>query len=180
MAVVRWGIDDPENPRNRDNPELANQLEEERINFKGTAIKGAIRTNPDGIIMRSRSGEENVENEPELRDQAGAERSISEANAHVNTIAEQEDEHEHENHSAVEDDVGSLSPYSYVSYSSVSSTDERVLPPGWLRGIMSDGSRIWYTAARFSGPIINETPTQVPDDYVFNEHTQRWEPFYEL
>ncbi|KAG9693620.1 hypothetical protein KCU95_g6414, partial [Aureobasidium melanogenum] len=180
MAVVKWGIDDPNNPRNKENPELAKQLEDERRSFVGTATRGAIRTNPDGTIMGSKSREEIVENEPELKDQAGAERSTSEANTDVSMTAASEDQHEPENLSAIEDFEGSLSPYSYVSYSSVSSADERVLPPGWLRGIMSDGSRIWYTAARFSGPIINETPTQVPENYVFNEQTQRWEPFYEL
>ncbi|KAH0365967.1 hypothetical protein KCU65_g5705, partial [Aureobasidium melanogenum] len=180
MAVVKWGIDNLNNPRNKENPELAEQLEEERRNFVGTATKGAIRTNPDGSIMGSKSHEDAVETLEETEEQAGAERTTSEANTDVTMTADARDDHEHEDHSAIEDFEGFLSPYSYISYSSVSSTDERVLPPGWLRGIASDGSRIWYTAARFSGPIINETPTQVPENYVFNERAQSWEAFYEL
>lgn len=55
MAVVKWGIDHPNNPRNKQNPERSQQLEEERRNFVGTATKGAIRTNPDGTIMDFKS-----------------------------------------------------------------------------------------------------------------------------
>lgn len=58
MAVVKWGIDDPNNPRNKENPELAKQLKDERRSFVGTATRGAIRTNPDGTIIGSRSGKE--------------------------------------------------------------------------------------------------------------------------
>lgn len=58
MAVVRWGIDDPENPRNKENPGLSQQLEKERRSFVGSATKGAIRTNSDGSIMRFKTEEQ--------------------------------------------------------------------------------------------------------------------------
>ena len=51
MAIVKWGIDHPNNPRNKENPGRSQQLN----NFVGTATKGAIRTNPDGTIMGSKS-----------------------------------------------------------------------------------------------------------------------------
>lgn len=58
MAVVKWGIDDPENSRNKENLELSQQLEEERRSFVGTATKGAIRTNPDESIMSPKTEEQ--------------------------------------------------------------------------------------------------------------------------
>lgn len=65
-------------------------------------------------------------------------------------------------------------PSSVADDTSVFSTEGDDLPPGWLPGILSDGSRFWYTSERFAGPMLKETPTQVPENYVFDEHTQRW------
>ncbi|KAG9745524.1 hypothetical protein KCU73_g7855, partial [Aureobasidium melanogenum] len=78
MAIVKWGIDHPNNPRNKENPELAKKLEKERRNFVGTATKGAIRTNPDGTIMGSKSGVKASESQSEDKEQTVSERMPSE------------------------------------------------------------------------------------------------------
>ncbi|KAG9858612.1 hypothetical protein KCU98_g514, partial [Aureobasidium melanogenum] len=83
MAIVKWGIDHPNNPRNKENPERAKQLEEERRNFVGTATKSAIRTNPDGTIMGSKSGEKISKNEHEEKEQTGSEHTSNEDDTDV-------------------------------------------------------------------------------------------------
>lgn len=55
-----------------------------------------------------------------------------------------------------------------------------LLPTGWLYGILADRSRFWYTAERFWGPIVYELPTDVPENYVYNERTEQWELLDEL
>ncbi|KAG9666388.1 hypothetical protein KCU99_g10237, partial [Aureobasidium melanogenum] len=88
MAIVKWGIDHPNNPRNKENPELAKKLEEERRNFVGTATKGAIRTNPDGTIMGSRAGVKVSKGQSDDKEQTGAKRMPSEEKPEDKTTIE--------------------------------------------------------------------------------------------
>ncbi|KAG9757213.1 hypothetical protein KCU73_g4529, partial [Aureobasidium melanogenum] len=88
MAIVKWGIDHPNNPRNKENPELAKKLEEERRNFVGTATKGAIRTNPDGTIMGSKTRVKASESQSDVKEQTSAERMPSEEKRGVKTTTE--------------------------------------------------------------------------------------------
>ncbi|KAH0165061.1 hypothetical protein KCU67_g4887, partial [Aureobasidium melanogenum] len=88
MAIVKWGIDHPNNPRNKENPELAKKLEEERRNFVGTATKGAIRINPDGTIMGSKSGVKAPESQSDDKEQTGTGHMPSEEKPGVKTTTE--------------------------------------------------------------------------------------------